>query len=90
MFTLDGKTCIDGSVAWNLARYANHSCSPNCKTIKKNGGIWLNAVRNIEKGEEITYNYGYDVKNYTDNPCNCGSPNCAGFMVTERHMETIK
>lgn len=89
VFTLDRRTCIDGSVFWNLARYANHSCSPNAKSVKIGGRIFLRSLRPIAKGEEITYNYGYDFRNYTDNPCTCGSPGCVGYMVSERSKRKV-
>lgn len=89
IFVLDRKTCIDGSVKWNLARYANHSCTPNCKTTKISGRIWLRSIRKIVKGEEITYNYGYEFKNYKDNPCNCGSSECRGYIVSETHRDRV-
>lgn len=90
VFTLDRRTCIDGSVFWNLARYANHSCSPNAKSVKISGKIYLRSRRPIPKGEEITYNYGYDFKNYTNNPCNCGSPQCVGYIVNENAKYKVK
>ena len=90
IFSIDRRTCIDGSVSWNLARYANHSCSPNCKTVKINGRIWLRTLRTVAKGEEITYDYGYDFKNFTDNPCNCGAPGCAGYIVPGRFKGRIR
>lgn len=89
VFSVDRRSCIDGSVAWNLARYANHSCDPNCRSVKISGRIWLRSIRPIARGEEITYDYGYDFKNYTDNPCSCGSPRCAGYIVPQRFRDRI-
>jgi len=84
------KSCIDGSVSWNLARYANHSCCPNSKSQKINGRIFLKAIKPILKGEEITYDYGYSFKNFNDNPCNCGKPDCVGFIVPQKFKSKIK
>jgi len=81
VFALDRRTVIDGSVVWNLARFANHSCRPNALSVKAAGRIWLRALRPIAKGEEITYDYGYSRKNYEDEPCRCGADNCAGYIV---------
>jgi hypothetical protein len=58
MFELNKRWTIDGSPRWNTARYINHSCKPNAKPIGRKGGIVIVAVRQIEPGEEITYNYG--------------------------------
>lgn len=84
VFQLNRREFIDGSVAWNLARYANHSCAPNARSIGIDGGIWLCARRAIAQGEEITYDYGYS---FRDEPtaCRCGAPGCAGRVVAAKH-----
>ncbi len=84
LFRSNRRTFIDGSVAWNLARSANHSCAPNAQAVGISGEIWLRAVRKIVKGEEITYDYGYS---FRDEPvsCLCGAPRCAGVIVATRH-----
>src|SRR6185295_8656222 len=45
IFALDDETDVDGSVEWNLARFINHSCSPNCHTERIGGRIWIVADR---------------------------------------------
>jgi uncharacterized protein len=60
LFILNKKWTIDGSPRWNLGRYANHSCRPNAEPLSRNGGIHIVALRRIEPGEEITYDYGKD------------------------------
>jgi len=84
VFRLNRREFIDGSVSWNLARHANHSCTPNAKSAGIDGQIWLVASRPIAKGEEITYDYGYS---FRDEPiaCHCQSPACAGRIVASRH-----
>jgi uncharacterized protein len=66
---------IDGSPRWNLARYINHSCRPNAKPVGRRGGIVIVALRRIEPGEEITYDYGRDyVKYFLENGgCRCAA-----------------
>ena len=64
LFILNKKWTIDGSPRWNLGRYANHSCRPNAEPITRNGGIVIVAMRRIEPGEEITYDYGKDYRDY--------------------------
>ena len=64
LFILTKKWTIDGSPRWNLGRYVNHSCRPNAEPITRNGGIVIVAMRRIEPGEEITYDYGKDYRDY--------------------------
>lgn len=90
IFALDRTACIDGSVPWNLGRYANHSCAPNAKTVKINGRIWLRAATTILRGQEITYDYGYAFKGYENNPCSCGAPSCAGYIVPEKFRGRLR
>jgi hypothetical protein len=90
IFSLDGDYVIDGSVAWNPARYLNHSCSPNCESDMVRGRIWLYANRGIRSGEELTYNYGFGLGGYEECPCNCGASTCVGFMVDQQHFATVR
>jgi SET domain-containing protein len=90
LFTLNKKYDIDGNVSWNPAKYINHSCNPNCETDIIKGKIWIIALKDIKKGEEITYNYGYDYDNFLDHPCRCKSHNCIGYIADEDHWPKIK
>jgi SET domain-containing protein len=60
MFELNKSWVIDGSPRWNVARYINHSCLPNANPLVRKGGIAIVALRQIERDEEITYDYGID------------------------------
>ena len=51
--------------------------------------MWIIATRNIKKGEEILYNYNYDLEDAFDNPCHCGSKNCIGYMVGEDYWPKL-
>jgi SET domain-containing protein len=90
IFTLNKRHDIDGSVSWNTAKYINHSCDPNCETDILRGHIWIIATRDIRRGEEISYNYGYDFDSYEDHPCRCGSKNCVGYILAEEHWPKLK
>jgi len=90
IFELNKRYDLDGNVSWNPAKYINHSCSPNCETEIVKGHIWIVAVKDIKKGEEITYNYGYDVLEYEDHPCLCGSENCVGYIVEKRQWPKLR
>ena len=83
IFELNAKWDIDGNVSWNTARFINHSCAPNAEAENTTRRILIKALRKIRKGEEITYNYGYDIDNYEDHPCRCGAPNCVGYIADE-------
>lgn len=90
IFELNKKHDIDGKVSWNPAQFINHSCNPNCETEIIRGHIWIVATKDIKKGEEITYNYGYDFENYDEHPCKCGSKNCVGYIVAEDQWKKLR
>ncbi len=72
-FKLNRLYVRDAAVGGNIARYINHSCTPNCYTIVKGETIWIVAARNIRKGEELTYDYSTDGPGHIQ--CRC-SPGC--------------
>jgi hypothetical protein len=90
LFALDQETDLDGSVAWNSARFINHSCAPNCEAEIIGGRIWILAQRDIQPGEELTFNYGFDLEDYKNYPCHCGAANCVGFIVAEEYFEHVR
>jgi SET domain-containing protein len=90
IFTLTDTKDLDGDVAWNPARFINHSCEPNCDAELDQERIWIVARRDIAPGEEITFNYGYDLDDYRDYPCRCGAPGCVQFMVAEEFFEHVR
>ena len=93
IFALDDQFDLDGAVGWNPARFINHSCAPNSDAELIDGRIWIVARRDIAAGEEITFNYGYDLESYREHPCGCGAPNCVGHIVAEElfeHLKTLK
>lgn len=86
IFTLDDDYDIDGSVAWNAARFFNHSCAPNCETQIVGDRIWVYALHHIVAGEELTYNYNHGLDDYQDRPCHCGASSCVGYMVAPSYF----
>ena len=91
VFILDDKYDIDGNFEWNPARLINHSCSPNCETeIDEQHHIWVIALRDIAMGEELFYDYHFDIDNFEDHPCRFGSPECIGFIVSRDHRKEVK
>ena len=90
IFTLNDRYDINGKVSWNLAKYINHSCDPNCETDIVRGKIWISAIKDIKKGEELSYDYGYDMNYLEDHPCRCGSKNCVGYIVRSNLRWRVK
>ncbi|MEW6306202.1 MAG: SET domain-containing protein-lysine N-methyltransferase [Verrucomicrobiota bacterium] len=90
IFSLNDQFDIDGNVEWNPARLINHSCHPNCEAIQEGDRIWVYALRDVRAGEEVSYNYGYDLESYRDNPCRCGAPDCVGYIVAEEFFPHVR
>lgn len=57
-------------------RSINHSCDPNSYVKTINGIRYVLAMRNIKKGEEITFDYAINGTNDGTFVCHCGSKNC--------------
>lgn len=81
IFHLSFGWAVDGSGPGNVARYVNHSCSPNCRIEIEGGRIFVVSVRSLGEGEELSFDYGYDSDDYQRFPCNCGARNCCGYIV---------
>lgn len=91
IFTLNETHDLDGGVDWNPARLINHSCNPNAEAfVHEDDTIWIYAKREIRKGEELTFNYGFDLDTWEDHPCRCGSENCVGYIVAEEYWPKLK
>ncbi|MCC7376699.1 MAG: SET domain-containing protein-lysine N-methyltransferase [Verrucomicrobiales bacterium] len=90
IFTINTEWDIDGNVDWNPARFLNHSCAPNCEAQQEEDRIWIVALRDIEPGEELTFNYGYDISEWRDYPCGCGATSCLGFIVAAEHHVQVR
>ncbi len=73
----DGATVIDGH---GTAMFLNHSCDPNCETEEERGRVWIKALRAIEAGEELTYDYHLYDGDPAEAPCRCGAKGCRGSM----------
>ncbi len=76
LFELENGYTIDGSPRWNIARYINHSCAPNAETEISSGRIFVNAIKAIAPGEEITYDYGKEYFNEFIKPMGCKCKKC--------------
>ncbi len=87
LFSVDRGLVIDAGVNGNDARYINHSCDPNCESVIENRRVFVDAVRDIKPGEELTYDYQIG-RERGDPPnvdeiyaCRCGAKSCRGTML---------
>uniref|UniRef100_A0AAQ4PV06 Uncharacterized protein n=2 Tax=Gasterosteidae TaxID=69291 RepID=A0AAQ4PV06_GASAC len=85
MFRIDNDFVIDATITGGPARYINHSCSPNCitevVTVEKENKIIISSCRRIQRGEELSYDYKFDLEDDQHKiPCHCGAVNCRKWM----------
>ena len=87
LFTVNSKTVIDANVGGNDARYINHGCDPNCESTILQGRVFIEAIRTIRPGEELSYDYSIQ-RDSDDAPdvdavyaCRCGAAKCRGSML---------
>jgi SET domain-containing protein len=90
IFGLDERYALDGSTCKNTARYINHSCDPNCQTEQFGNTIWIVALRDIQAGEELTYNYEYEIDDEPAEPCHCGATHCCGYILAPHYWDRLK
>src|SRR4051794_35224614 len=78
LFELNGRWTIDGSVRKNIARYINHACRPNAESDvqPRKRKVVIRAIKNIEPGEEINYDYGTDYFKAYLKPIGCKCAAC--------------
>jgi SET domain-containing protein len=88
LFAVDDRYVVDGARGGNEARFINHSCDPNCESVIVGKRVYIHALRGIEAGEELLYDYWYVTdENYTLEdlrriyPCRCRAPNCRGTLA---------
>jgi SET domain-containing protein len=89
-FHIDDECVIDGGVDGNAARWINHSCEPNCEAVDEDGRIFIDALHDIEAGDELFFDYGIVIEGrHTPRlkrayACLCGSPSCRGTMLAPK------
>lgn len=78
LFELNNRWTIDGSVRKNIARYINHACKPNAESDvrPRKRKVVIRAIKNIEPGEEINYDYGTDYFKAYIKPIGCKCVAC--------------
>ena len=82
LFDINKRYSLDGDYSWNIAKNINHSCDPNCKVDGTGYKIYVTAIKDIKKNEELTYDYGFSYdEDYKQFPCKCRAKNCCGYIV---------
>ena len=71
LFEVNSRKTVDGTQRDNFARYINHSCKPNCEPNIVRGKIFIDALKNIKIGEELSYDYGEEYVNEHIKPYGC-------------------
>ena len=90
IFEVNKRHDIDGNIPENTARFINHSCDPNCEPDVIRNRVWLISTRKIKKGEELSYNYGFDLEDYEEHKCKCGAKKCVGYITDEDNWPKLK
>ncbi len=83
----DGARVIDGH---GTAMFINHSCDPNCEADERRGKVWIIALRDIQPGEELTYDYNLYDGDDDDARCNCGTKKCRKTMFSPDEVRRLK
>jgi len=83
----DGNLVINAAIDGNDARWINHSCAPNCEAVEERNRVFIYALRDLQPGEELFYDYGLEI----DEPrtpetekqfqCFCGAKSCRGTLL---------
>jgi SET domain-containing protein len=87
LFSVDDKTVIDATKWGNSARFINHSCTPNCEAIEEEGRIFIETIKKVALGEELTYDYNLILEErHTPavkraHACFCGTRRCRGTLL---------
>jgi len=87
LFMVGRNELIDAAQGGNEARFINHSCDPNCEAVQDGTRIYIEAIRNIQPGVELTYDYQLirDGRPRADwkvrYACHCGTAKCRGMLL---------
>ena len=90
LFAVNDDVVIDATREGNSARFVNHSCAPNCEAIEEDGRIFIETVKKIAPGEELTYDYNLVLEErHTPalkrlHACFCGSRRCRGTLLGKK------
>ncbi|WP_458760349.1 SET domain-containing protein [Afipia sp. TerB] len=89
LFEINNRWTIDGSIRKNIARYINHSCKPNAESdvSSRKRKVVIRAIKNIEVGDEINYDYGSDYFKSFLKPIGCKCDSCEKKRAKKRAEE---
>ncbi len=104
LFTLNDEYVIDADHEPTPAKWINHSCAPNCEAVmeedegddRTKDRIFIEALRDIKTGEELSYNYGITLaEKHTKElkeiwKCLCGAKDCTGTLLQPKNPKKKK
>jgi SET domain-containing protein len=95
-FSLEEGNMIDGAVDGSDARWINHACEPNCEAREEEGRVFIYALRDIKRSEELNYDYGLILEERQTKAlkrayeCRCGAASCRGTMLAPKEEKKKK
>jgi SET domain-containing protein len=90
LFAATDELVIDATRRGGPARWINHCCVPNCEANEEEGRVFIDAIRTIAPGEELSYDYNlvleerYTPKLKREHPCYCGARRCRGTLLGKK------
>lgn len=97
LFAVSRQTVIDAAVDGNDARFLNHACDANCEAVIERSRVFIDVIKNIRKGEELTYDYAFtrdgtetDEEEFTLYGCRCGTRKCRGTILAPLSPAELK
>lgn len=87
LFAANDEVVIDATKRGGPARWINHSCTPNCEANEEDGRVFIDAIRAIRPGQELSYDYNlvleerHTPKLKREHPCHCGARRCRGTLL---------
>ena len=90
LFSVDEELVIDANRKGNIARWINHSCDPNCEAVVADDKVYIEAIRDIDPGEELVYEYNITFEERHTKSlklryrCICGTEVCRGTLLGDK------
>jgi SET domain-containing protein len=90
LFAVNDEVVIDATQHGSSARFINHSCAPNCEAIEEEGRIFIETIKPVRAGHELTYDYNlvleeaHTPKVKKLHACYCGARQCRGTLLGKK------